>query len=339
MSLQENFKTGCLLLALASLLTGCATSEEYMPTDEQEPPLLFLLERRGPSLTALGRREPIERFSIPGDSSHLALSPSGSIGAISLCEEGRIQLFDIVRMRLGQQIELGRDSKPTDLKFIDEQRLLIGSKEDGVVSLYHSAFGHAHHQLDSGGHSATQLELDLETSTFWVLDSASGKIARMSWERSRVQRSAQLAETLDGLFHNKRGGEVWALSADADLLFVLDERDLSLKRELSCPGRPVSLAFDHSGDAWVACQDSSAVVKIDTETGAVKASIAIPFSHDGAPPVPTQLLIDQEALLVHVVCPGSDSIQVIDMEINRCVADVSNLRSPVELTKSRLAIR
>jgi hypothetical protein len=333
---QKSSKPCGLLLALASLLASCAASMEQTVMLEQEPGLL-VIERDGQTLTSLGTSSPIDQLSLAGESTHFALSPSGAIGAISLQNEGRIQLLDITRMRRAQQIELGRDRKPADLEFIDEQRLLIGSCDDGAVSLFDSAFGHAHQQLDSGGQSATELVLEPESSTFWVLDTISGMIARMSWVRSAVQRSVHLAEDLTGLFHKESERELWTLSSSSDRIFILDDEDLSIKRELSCAGHPSSLAFERSGDVWVTCQSTNEIVKLDAETAAVKARVAIPLGDDGAAPHPTELLIDEEARLVRVVCPGSDSIQIIDMEIERCVANLKELRSPAKLTKSHLA--
>ena len=309
---------------------------EQTDTFEQEPALL-VIERGSQALTSLGTSSPISRLSLAGESAHFALSPSGALGAISLQDEGRIQLLDITRMRRGQQIELGRDRKPADLEFIDEQRILIGSCDDGAVTLFDSDFAHAHQRLESGGQSATELVLELASKTFWVLDTTSGMIARMSWERSAVQRSVHLAEDLTGLFHKESEGELWTLSSSSDRIFILDDEDLSIKRELSCAGHPSSLAFERSGDAWVTCQSTNEIVKLDAETDSVKARVDIPLGEGGAAPLPTELLIDEEARLVRVVCPGSDSIQIIDMEIERCVADVQELRSPAKLTKSHLA--
>ena len=81
----------------------------------------------------------------------------------------------------------------------------------GAISLFDRAFGHANQDLDSGGQSATELVIDLDTETFWVLDPISGMVARMSWVRSAVQRSRHLAEDLRCLFYNEREGEVWPL--------------------------------------------------------------------------------------------------------------------------------
>ena len=327
-----------LLLALASLFAGCAASVEELISYEEDPALL-VIERGGPTLSSVGTLTSTEQISLAGAGDHFALSPTGTLGAVCLNKERRIQLIDLSKMRRGEQIELGLSRSPADIEFIDDERLLIGSASDGAVSLFDRDFGHAQQELDSGGMSATELVIELSTETFWVLDPISGMVARMSWIRSAVQRSSHLAADLSGLFYNEKGGELWVLSSEAGRIFVLNADDLALERELECADHPSGLAFDHSGDAWVAHQDSNEVLKLDAITGSVKSRVILPLGEAGESPHPSQLLIDDEGHRIHVVCPGSDSIQIIDIQLERCVASVDELRSPAALTKSPLVLR
>ena len=327
-----------LLLVLASLFSSCAVSVEEIISLEEEP-VLLVIERGVPTLSSVGTLTSTEQISLAGAGDHFALSPSGALGAACLNKERRIQLIDLSKMRRAEQVELGYGKSPADVEFIDNERLLIGSYSDGAISLFDRAFGHAHQDLDSGGQSATELVIDLDTETFWVLDPISGMVARMSWVRSAVQRSRHLAEDLRCLFYNEREGEVWALSSGPGRIFVLDARDLSLLRELKCAEAPSGVVFDSAGDAWVAHESANEILKLDPLTGDVKSRVILPLGESQEPPRPNQLLIDEERSLIHVVCPGSGSIQIIDMELERCVASVDELRSPAALTKSPLALR
>ena len=327
-----------LLLALASLLASCAASVEEIINLDAEPELL-VIERGAPALSSVGTLTSTEQISLAGAGDHFALSPSGALGAVCLNKERRIQLIDLSKMRRAEQVELGFSKSPADIEFIDNERLLIGSSSDGAISLFDRAFGHARQELDSGGQSATELVIDLSTDTFWALDPTSGMVARMSWVRSAVQRSSHLAEGLCGLFHNAREGELWALSNEPGRIFVLDAEDLSLLREFECDKAPSGVVFDGAGDAWLAHKSSNEILKLDPLTGDVKSRVVLPLGESQEPPKPSQLLIDEEGRLIHVVCPGSGSIQIIDMELERCVASVDELRSPAALTKSPLALR
>ncbi len=143
-----------LLLAIASLFAGCAASVEEIISYEEDP-VLLVIERGGPTLSTVGRLTSTEQISLAGEGDRFALSPSGSLGAVCLHKERRIQLLDLSKMRRGAQIELGLSKSPADIEFIDDERLLIGFSADGAFSLLDRAFGHAQQELDSGAQSAT----------------------------------------------------------------------------------------------------------------------------------------------------------------------------------------
>lgn len=298
---------------------------------------LFVLETGRPSLTLLGTLEVEQRVTVASGSSHAAVSPSGALGAISVPAQGRVQLLDIARMRRSGDIELGFHRRPSALAFIDEDRLLIGSEDSGLIALYHAAYGRVIRVLESGGSSSTEFAIDTSTATVWVLDTEAGQVARLGWTRPELRRSDHLGEALTGLAQRPNSNELWVLCSATDRIIVLSKDTLVLLGEIPCASAPVALAFDNEGDAWVVCRDSAEVLRIDARTGALRARISVPSGPEDQSPAPSNLLIDPDLRRAWITCPGTGTLQVVDMGIERCVAQVDELAVPTRLLRASKA--
>jgi streptogramin lyase len=270
-------------------------------------------------------------MTVAGGSFNLATSPSGAHSALSVPEEGRVQLLDIERMRRGVDIELGVDARPSGLAFIDEDRLLIGSSSSGKLSLYDSAYGRITRVFETGAESTTELSVQPAEQSAWLLDPQTGRVLRLSWERAEIRRSKELGEGLVNLAQRPASNELWVLSNASDRIIVLEKNTLGLLGEIPCAGGPRALAFDQHDAAWVACGDSDEVVRINAETGEFLAHIPIPAGRNGDRARPVDILLDPESNRVWVACPGSGSLQIIDQLIERCVAEVDGLLQPVRM--------
>lgn len=316
-------------LGLASLAISCA-----LPANEggrEDATGLLVLEEGGPTLTLLGTSEIRQRLTVADGNPHLEISPSGALGALSVPEEGRVQMIDVRRMRRGADIELGLDSCPSGLAFIDEGRLLIGSSNTGKLSLYDSAYGKIIRVLETGAESTTELFVQPAEQTAWLLDSEAGRVIRLSWTRPELRRSKKLGEGLINLAQRPGSNELWVLSSTSDRIIILEESSLRLLGEIPCAGGPRALAFDNQDDAWVVCRESDEVVRVNAETGELKARISIPSGREGVRPRPVDILLESESNRAWVACHGSGSLQIIDQLIERCVAEVDGLHQPVRL--------
>ncbi len=317
-------------LGLAGLVISCA-----LPPNEggrEGATGLLVLEEGGPTLTLLGTSEVRQRVAVADGNANLVISPSGALAALSVPEEGRVQLLDIVRMRRGADIELGMDSRPSGLAFIDESRLLIGSSSSGKLSLYDSVYGRVIRVLETGAESTTELFVQPAEQVAWLLDSQAGRVTRLSWTRPELRRSIELGEGLINLALRPGSKELWVLSNTSDRIIVLEKSTLELLGEIPCAGGPCALAFDHSDDAWVVCGESDEVVRINAETGESLARISIPAGREGGRARPVDILLEPESNRAWVACHGTGSLQIIDQLIERCVAEVNGLLQPVRMS-------
>ena len=324
-------------LGLAGLAISCA-----LPANEgtrEGTTGLLVLEEGGPTLTLLGTSEVRQRVTVADGNASLVISPTGAIGALSVPEEGRVQLLDVERMRRGADIELGLNSQPSALAFIDEERLLIGSsrislpaphwkksskilpKEEKISSAF----------CETGAESTTELFLLPAEQTAWLLDSEAGRVTRLSWTRPELRRSEELGEGLTSLAKRPGSKELWVLSNTSDRIIVLEIDSLELLGEIPCAGGPSALAFDQHDDAWVACSESDEVVRFNAETGELLARISVPSSSEGIPARPVDILLEPESDRAWVACHGSGSLQIIDQVIERCVAEVDGLLQPARM--------
>jgi len=291
----------------------------------------LVLEEGGPTLTLLGTSEVRQRVTVADGNASLVISPTGAIGALSVPEEGRVQLLDVERMRRGADIELGLNSQPSALAFIDEERLLIGSSASGKLSLYDGAYGRIIRVLETGAESTAELFLLPAEQTAWLLDSEAGRVTRHSWTRPELRRSEELGEGLTSLAKRPGSKELWVLSNTSDRIIVLEIDSLELLGEIPCAGGPSALAFDQHDDAWVACSESDEVVRFNAETGELLARISVPSSSEGVPARPVDILLEPESDRAWVACHGSGSLQIIDQVIERCVAEVDGLLQPARM--------
>jgi len=291
----------------------------------------LVLEEGGPTLTLLGTSEVRQRVTVADGNASLVISPTGAIGALSVPEEGRVQLLDVERMRRGADIELGLNSQPSALAFIDEERLLIGSSASGKLSLYDGAYGRIIRVLETGAESTAELFLLPAEQTAWLLDSEAGRVTRLSWTRPELRRSEELGEGLTSLAKRPGSKELWVLSNTSDRIIVLEIDSLELLGEIPCAGGPSALAFDQHDDAWVACSESDEVVRFNAETGELLARISVPSSSEGIPARPVDILLEPESDRAWVACHGSGSLQIIDQVIERCVAEVDGLLQPARM--------
>jgi len=291
----------------------------------------LVLEEGGPTLTLLGTSEVRQRVTVADGNASLVISPTGAIGALSVPEEGRVQLLDVERMRRGADIELGLNSQPSALAFIDEERLLIGSSASGKLSLYDGAYGRIIRVLETGAESTAELFLLPAEQTAWLLDSEAGRVTRLSWTRPELRRSEELGEGLTSLAKRPGSKELWVLSNTSDRIIVLEIDSLELLGEIPCAGGPSALAFDQHDDAWVACSESDEVVRFNAETGELLARISVPSSSEGVPARPVDILLEPESDRAWVACHGSGSLQIIDQVIERCVAEVDGLLQPARM--------
>lgn len=316
-------------LGLAGLAISCA-----LPANEgtrEGTTGLLVLEEGGPTLTLLGTSEVRQRVTVADGNASLVISPTGAIGALSVPEEGRVQLLDVERMRRGADIELGLNSQPSALAFIDEERLLIGSSASGKLSLYDGAYGRIIRVLETGAESTAELFLLPAEQTAWLLDSEAGRVTRLSWTRPELRRSEELGEGLTSLAKRPGSKELWVLSNTSDRIIVLEIDSLELLGEIPCAGGPSALAFDQHDDAWVACSESDEVVRFNAETGELLARISVPSSSEGIPARPVDILLEPESDRAWVACHGSGSLQIIDQVIERCVAEVDGLLQPARM--------
>lgn len=316
-------------LGLAGLAISCA-----LPANEgtrEGTTGLLVLEEGGPTLTLLGTSEVRQRVTVADGNASLVISPTGAIGALSVPEEGRVQLLDVERMRRGADIELGLNSQPSALAFIDEERLLIGSSASGKLSLYDGAYGRIIRVLETGAESTAELFLLPAEQTAWLLDSEAGRVTRLSWTRPELRRSEELGEGLTSLAKRPGSKELWVLSNTSDRIIVLEIDSLELLGEIPCAGGPSALAFDQHDDAWVACSESDEVVRFNAETGELLARISVPSSSEGVPARPVDILLEPESDRAWVACHGSGSLQIIDQVIERCVAEVDGLLQPARM--------
>lgn len=316
-------------LALAMGLSSCAAPPTSGPRDDATG--LLVLEEGGPSVTLLGTSEVRQRVTVAAGNERLAISPSGALGALSVPLDGRVQLLDVERMRRGLDIELGMDSRPSALAFIDDGRLLIGSSISGQISLYDEAYGKVIRVIQTGAASTAELAVKPEEQMAWLLDSGAGRVLRFSWTRDDTRRSVELGDGLICLAHRPDSQELWVLSKDSNRVVVLQRDTLEVLGEIPCEGGPRALAFDLRGGAWVVCEDSDEVVRYDAQTGTELARIRIPAARDGERARPVDILLEPEADRAWVACHGSGSLQIIDQRIERCVAEVDGLRQPTSL--------
>ena len=295
---------------------------------------LLVLEQGRPALTLLGTSEVKQRVTVGNVGPYIAVSPSRALAALSVPEEGRVQLINVTRMRRASDLELGIDTRPSGLAFIDERRLLIGSANSGRIALYDTIYDRVIRVLESGGDSSTELAIQPSENTVWALDTVAGRVARLSWTRPELRRSPYLGDALSGLAHRPGSNELWVLSSASNRIIVLAKDSLLLIGEIPCAAGPVALAFDENDDAWVVCRDSDEVLRINAQTGALRARVAIPPGPGGVSAHPIDILIEPRARRAWIACPGSGSLQIIDQGIERCVAEVDGLLAPLRLMRA-----
>lgn len=295
---------------MKAILLGTALTLSALPA--LADPLL-LIGNKGEdtvSFVDLKSGEELARTATSARAPHeIAASPDGTQFAVVNYGDNDIDIFDVASRSIVQTIDLGDDTRPHGLLWLEDDRLIAST--EGNQSIVVIGPDRMVQSISTGQNGTHMVAVSPDGTVAYTPNMGSGTLTRIDLQTEAVTHVDAGLEP-EGIAVTPDGSEVWVSSRRDNHVRVYDADTLEPLAKIEVGRFPLRLAISPDGQFAVTSDlADGALSVIDIDSRTVTRTIPVSGSQIA---MQVTLLFSEDGSTLYVAETGTDTIAEVDFE-------------------------
>lgn len=275
------------------------------------------------SLIDLDTGKEVKRVETGAGPHEVAVSPDGRTAVVAdygQQEAGHtLSVIDIAAGTRSGTIELGSNTRPHGIAFLDDTHVLVtteGSKSLVLVDLDKKQVAGT---AVTGQETTHMVAIAPTLKRAFTANIGSGSVTAIDLESMKPIGNIETGTGAEGIDVSPNGAEVWVANREADTVTVIDAKSLEVVAQIPCATFPIRVKFTPNGrHVLVSNAQSGEVGVFDAKSRAEIARVKIE-AKGGAEmlgsqgPVPIGIVIPRSGGMAYVAASNADIIAPIEL--------------------------
>jgi YVTN family beta-propeller protein len=327
-------------LAAIPLAATCWFAVAVVEAAEQTAPLtgtVVVVNQASDTVTLidLASMEAYRHVAVVGGPHEAAVSPDGQRVMVTNyytrggAPQKTLSLISLPDGAVIRTIDLGEFSRPHDVQWVDESRVVVTVEANQALLLVNTETGAIERVFKTGRDGSHMLSLSADRKRLYSSNMAGGgSVSVFDFQTGDKLGDIDTGDECEGVGVTPDGRWVWAGNRAADTVSIIDTERLEVVKTLETPGFPYRVEFTPDGrHALVPHARSGTLMVGDVAGQQVIRHITLPMARVDAPST-AGVIPHPDNLHAFVTVRNDDAMIVVNLETGENLARVPVQSSP-----------